>query len=681
MESLLQGRLRNTHLPYNKGLIPLFEAVVNSIQSIEELNEGKDKPLSDYSIGVEIIRDTQQVPLIKEDKRESNSIESFRITDNGIGFTENNWNSFSTLDSLWKVQKGCRGIGRLMWLKAFKRVEIDSSYLEGKDAKRRKFSFDAQHDVSDPDPSLQGITPTSTTVLLDGFDSKFAASVHKTLETISTGLLEHCLWYFVREQGVPTINISDGADTTDLFELFGEHKHSSAMSETVTIKDHEFEVTHVKFRPSKSKPHNLSYCAAGRLVKEEPIQNKIPSLSSTISDESGEFTYAAYITSSFLDERVFEQRIGFNIDDEVEGLFERTDVSFKDIRDAVLPKIRNFLGASLDENIKASKERVDEFVAKVAPRYRPMLNHIPEEQLAVDPNISDKDLDMALHRQVFQVEQQLLKDGHKIMVPEDGESEAAYATRLEEYLQTAADLKQSDLANYVMHRRVVIDLLESAINSDGDGSYAREDVIHKLIVPMRTTSDSFEFSRQSLWLLDERLAFHNFLASDIPLTSQPIISNSTTKKPDVSCLRVYDNPLLVADTGHAQQASLTVVEIKKPMRTGYKPLESEEKDPILQALNYLKRLREGAQTKNGRSIPNADQIPGFVYVLADLTNHLIECCDLWQLQKTADGMGYFGYHPNTKYNAYIQVISFDGLLASAKERNRAFLDTLGLPSK
>lgn len=117
------------------------------------------------------------------------------------------------------------------------------------------------------------------------------------------------------------------------------------------------------------------------------------------------------------------------------------------------------------------------------------------------------------------------------------------------------------------------------------------------------------------------------------------------------------------------------------MRTGYKAVVSEEKDPILQALNYLKRLREGAKTKNGRSIPNADRIPGFVYVLADLTDHLIECCDLWQLQRTADGMGYFGYHPNPKYNAYIQVMSFDGLLASAKERNRAFFDTLGLPSK
>lgn len=42
------------------------------------------------------------------------------------------------------------------------------------------------------------------------------------------------------------------------------------------------------------------------------------------------------------------------------------------------------------------------------------------------PNISDKDLDMTLHRQVLRVEQKLLEDGHEIMVPKDGESEKAY---------------------------------------------------------------------------------------------------------------------------------------------------------------------------------------------------------------------------------------------------------------
>jgi len=39
MKTNLSGRLRNTSLPASHGLMPLFEAVVNSIHSIEELSE------------------------------------------------------------------------------------------------------------------------------------------------------------------------------------------------------------------------------------------------------------------------------------------------------------------------------------------------------------------------------------------------------------------------------------------------------------------------------------------------------------------------------------------------------------------------------------------------------------------------------------------------------------------
>lgn len=679
MESVLQGRLRNTHLPYSKGLIPLFEAVVNSIQSIEELSEGEGKPLCDYSIEINILRTTQGTLPMDGAKKTDSPIQAFRIVDNGIGFTDNNWDSFSTLDSLWKVKKGCHGIGRLTWLKAFQRVEIVSSYIEGQDVKRRKFSFEARDAISEPEVGLAGTGPTSTEVLLSGFGNKFSKSVPKSLETISAALLEHCLWYFVRAEGTPTIRVHDGVETIDLFELFDEHMHSSAKFETIVIKQHEFQITHIKFRASHNKSHNLSYCAAGRLVKGESIQNKIAGLSTKISDEGGDFVYAAYITGQFLDERVSEQRIGFNIEDEVEGLFAEEDISFNNIRDAVLPRIRTFLSDNLEENIKAGKARVEAFVEKIAPGYRPILNHIPEEQLVVDPNISDKDLDMLLHRQAFRVEQKMLEEGHEIMTLKEGEGEAEYSKRLGEYLQTVSDIKKSDLANYVMHRRIIIDLLENAIKSDGEGRYAREDVIHELIVPMRIKSDSFEFSRQNLWLLDERLAFHNFLGSDIPLSSYPTTTHTAAKKPDISCLKIYENPMLVSDTSVSQQASITVIEIKRPMRNDFKPGENDEKDPILQALNYLKKLRKGAKTKDGRGIPNADNLPGFIYVLGDLTPRLIECCDNGQLQRMADGMGYFGYHKN--YNAYIQVISFDGLVASAKERSRAFFDTLGLPSK
>jgi hypothetical protein len=45
---------------------------------------------------------------------------------------------------------------------------------------------------------------------------------------------------------------------------------------------------------------------------------------------------------------------------------------------------------------------------------------------------------------------------------------------------------------------------------------------------------------------------------------------------------------------------------------------------------------------------------------------------------TADKMGYFYYHQ--EFKAYVEVVSFDRLVNSALERNRAFFDQLGLPA-
>ena len=42
LQTNLKGRLRNTSLPKNHGLMPVFEAVVNSIHSIEEMNNLPD---------------------------------------------------------------------------------------------------------------------------------------------------------------------------------------------------------------------------------------------------------------------------------------------------------------------------------------------------------------------------------------------------------------------------------------------------------------------------------------------------------------------------------------------------------------------------------------------------------------------------------------------------------------
>ncbi|MCV5466790.1 ATP-binding protein, partial [Escherichia coli] len=87
---------------------------------------------------------------------------------------------------------------------------------------------------------------------------------------------------------------------------------------------------------------------------------------------------------------------------------------------------------------------------------------VAEEQLIVDPEKSDKEIELHLHAQWYEVERQLVSEGHDIMQPQNEEHIEQYKERLSEYLQKAEDLKQSDLANYVSHRKVIIDLLQKS---------------------------------------------------------------------------------------------------------------------------------------------------------------------------------------------------------------------------
>lgn len=186
--------------------------------------------------------------------------------------------------------------------------------------------------------------------------------------------------------------------------------------------------------------------------------------------------------------------------------------------------------------------------------------------LIVDPEKSDKELELHLHAQWYEVERQLVNKGHHIMLPKNEEHVAEYKERLDAYLRKSEDLKQSDLANYVSHRKVIIDLLQKSIELLDDGKYAREDMTHELIMPMRKDTSEVMLDFCNLWLIDERLAFHNYLASDKTFNSMPITGNESNKEPDLLSLRVFDNPVLVNDQNEFPLAARTVIEIKRPMR-------------------------------------------------------------------------------------------------------------------
>ncbi len=115
MKTNLQGRLRNTSLLYSSGLLPLFEAVANSIHSIEEAN----LLIGQGRISIDILRDTQSSINFDDDDNNPGPetrgyIVGFKITDNGIGFTDVNMNSFLELDSDYKADKGGPSVRRCL---------------------------------------------------------------------------------------------------------------------------------------------------------------------------------------------------------------------------------------------------------------------------------------------------------------------------------------------------------------------------------------------------------------------------------------------------------------------------------------------------------------------------------------------------------------------------------------
>ena len=262
------------------------------------------------------------------------------------------------------------------------------------------------------------------------------------------------------------------------------------------------------------------------------------------------------------------------------------------------------------------------------------------------------------------------------MAPKKNEPSDDYRDRLRKYLNNANALKQSDLANYASHRRVIIDFLDSAIQGCIAGNYENEQLIQALLMPMRANSQDLALDSCNLWLIDERLAFHDYLASAKPLKVTPLNSMSKEELSDFYPFNICDNPLLVSEGSSPELSSLVVVEIKSPMKNNV--FSGAETDSLKGALDYLDKIRKGEVcTPTGRPISASAHIPSYCYIVCDLNARMQEICRSMHLTLANDGMAYFGFDQSLQ--VYLEVISFERLVLMAKQRNRAVFDKWGSP--
>lgn len=71
-------------------------------------------------------------------------------------------------------------------------------------------------------------------------------------------------------------------------------------------------------------------------------------------------------------------------------------------------------------------------------------------------------------------------------------------TRFRDFLERFNEIGTSALAQHVLHRKVILDLLKKSLSEDqGTGRYGLEEAVHNIVFPMRTTSGDVPHEQQT----------------------------------------------------------------------------------------------------------------------------------------------------------------------------------------
>lgn len=654
LHSDIIGQVARLPLKPSEGnaLLPLFEAISNSLHAIHE--RFGDDGLADKG---RIDIDVQRTDL--EDG--SAPITGFIVRDNGIGLNKENFASFCTPFTQHKIKKGGKGVGRLGWLKVFKSISVTSAFLSGGSLERIAFDFVLResNQVDTKEPSGPLPKEPGTEVSLRDFMDSYATRCPAKTDTIVQRIIAHFLPVFAGDKSPHMLLHDDGV--ADLKREFKDRINQSTLQMIEVEIEGEKQpiiIRHMKcdknIRPRGSANNWMCFCANDRGVKEYGIDEQIG-----LKSLDGEQIYVGTVTGDYLDSHVNPQRTDFIFDPE-EGRL---------IRRQVASSVKEFLKDYVAESLAQKKEITTEIIRK-HPQYLYIQGEIDEFVGGLQANSSSEEkiyVEMAQHR----YRRQRRFNGVRHDINSAPKYDEAIAEKIEEYKVYILDDKKGSLAEYVTKRKAVLDLLDKLrgfAQAEGEKHHL-EEAIHQLICPMRIESNELQIDDHNLWILDDRLAFYSFFASDRPIKTYT--EADSAREPDIAFF--YDSCVAWRESERACD-TVMLVEFKRPGLEDY----SDKNDPLMQLMDYVTLFKSGktVRDRRGNVISGIGTNTAFhCYIVADLTAGLMKRLR-GRFDPTPDGKGLFGYTRNP--DTYVEVIPYDKLLLDAQARNAIFFDKLGL---
>ncbi len=639
------GRIQNMRLPDGKTAIlySVYEAVSNSIHAIND-RFGEAQAAKSGRVEVEISTDDE------------GGVESISVTDNGVGFTPENLLSFETSDSRLKYARGGKGVGRFIWIKLFGDIRVDSVAKVSGKKQRIKFRFMPEKPNS---IAYKRVSPargeeTGTTITL----SEPRRQQQSRIQAASF-LKELALHFFPQfiSGTLPDITISYRDTDYDLKEFIGEQvepPHDEVINVTFDEGEEEIHISHLYVDASLSTGLRNSYLltAHGRLVGDPVSLTRKYALGDLPTGKA----YVAVVRSRFLDDRVDQERLGFQLTGGQRELLES----------AILQAAERFLSEHI-KKVRARQKTTVTGIIREHPQLATQIANIDEYVSTLSPGMDDEQIGQHLFVLLYRDEKDLREKIQQLDQLESLEPESR--AQAEEILEELSNQEKHRLAELVVKRHQVLTMANLLLKYDDavGKTYHYEKVLHELVCPMGEMYKSGEYARHNLWVVDDALAGYEFFASDKSLRS---LSDSTSgKEPDL----IFFNPLGFRREGTDEP--VVIVEFKRPGD------EKPSQHPVAQVLGYINELR-GHQVRSIDGDVVSDitrETPFECYIVCELTEKTRTLFEESIAQNpTPDGEGYYGW--SSRHNALIRVISFKKMLRDAERRNQALFDQLGLGS-
>lgn len=672
MESDLKHRVKKTSIYYGKYLFPLFEAVTNSFQAIEEYKNffGDYDYVGKITITIEKIKKESLVPKPA----------NVYIEDNGIGFNLRNYNSFKILDTDHK--KGGKGIGRVSWLRVFKKAEIESNFREDDSYKKRNFSFSIEG-IEGGEKSKQSDKKFNATKISMFDIDRLCESAYSDISVIAKEIVKHSIHYF-KQSNCPEIIIVD-SDTkkeinvnqvfySDIIKLKDEKMIQILQGEDNAVIN-IFELKNIGHIPS------IQLCADERAVISKPLARFIPDFKGlktvTSRNDESKISLMIYVSHPYLDKISNETRTEFvesSNEEESENLFNKQLISVKLIEEKVTEGLREYLEPYIKEVKEKKLNQINSYINHVQPYYKILLNNkVIENKLdKIEPDLTDSELDIELYKLYHEYEFKV-REQSKSLFTVNANSKAlnnqTYKDRIIKFLSDISQLGASKLTNYALHRKVIIELMSKYLRTDENGNYYNEAIIHDLIYPR--WKEKLKYNEHNLWLIDDRLSFYNYIHSESTGVKETIeIEENKTDRFDTIFFNEVSSFAKIDET--QKPNAVILVEFKKPGRDDYTDFDN----PIEQISKYMEQLTLSNYTVGKKRIIIDQETPLVGLIICDVGKNFERKINhrYTYFRETPDKLGWYWLNKNV----HLEIITYPKLLKDVKEKHYAFFKELGI---